>query len=107
MDNKWGLIFAATLFFNTQMPVTRLCAADSSARPVHQPRQLLIDNQPWIGDFDKMIERRMIRVLVPYSRTLYFGNKGHEHGITAENIRDFESYINNKYRKQFGNRPVT
>ena len=107
MDNKWGLIFAATLFFNTQMPVTRLCATDSSAKPVHQPRQLLIDNQPWIGDFDKMIERRMIRVLVPYSRTLYFGNKGHEHGITAENIRDFESYINNKYRKQFGNRPVT
>src|SRR3989338_4690986 len=72
-----------------------------------QPRQLLIDNQPWTGDFDKMVERRMIRVLVPYSRTLYFGDKGQERGITAENIRNFESYINQKYRKQLGNRPVT
>ncbi|OGQ45187.1 MAG: lytic transglycosylase F [Deltaproteobacteria bacterium RIFCSPLOWO2_02_FULL_46_8] len=54
-----------------------------------------------------MVERRMIRVLVPYSRTLYFGDKGQERGITAENIRNFESYINQKYRKQLGNRPVT
>ena len=32
----------------------------------------------------------MIRVLVPYSRTLYFVDKGRERGLTAELVRDFE-----------------
>ena len=31
-----------------------------------------------------------IRVLVPYSRTLYYIDKGHERGITAELMREFE-----------------
>jgi membrane-bound lytic murein transglycosylase MltF len=47
----------------------------------------------------------MIRVLVPYSRTLYFNDKGRDGGITAENVRDFETYINRKYKT--GKRPVT
>jgi membrane-bound lytic murein transglycosylase MltF len=54
-----------------------------------------------------MLERRMIRVLVPYSRTLYFVDKGHERGITAELVRDFERYLNKKYAKQLGKRPLT
>ena len=40
----------------------------------------------------------MIRVLVPYSRTLYFNDKGRERGITADTVRDFERYLNKKYR---------
>ncbi len=71
-----------------------------------QPRrQLILGNKPWKGDFDRMIERRMIRVLVPYSRTLYFNDKGQERGITADTVRDFERYINKKH--QTGKRPVT
>ena len=40
--------------------------------------------QEWKGDFDGMVERRQIRVLVPYSRTLYFNDKGRERGMTAD-----------------------
>lgn len=98
MNKKLYFVFSVIFLFATQL---------HAAWVQTQPRQLLIDNQPWTGDFDKMVERRMIRVLVPYSRTLYFGDKGQERGITAENIRDFESYINQKYRKQLGNRSVT
>ena len=54
-----------------------------------------------------MLERRIIRVLVPYSRTLYFIDKGRERGITAELVRDFERYVNQKYAKQLGKRPLT
>jgi membrane-bound lytic murein transglycosylase MltF len=68
-------------------------------------RRLAIANKPWTGDFDRMLERRMIRVLVPYSRTLYFNDRGREGGITAETVRDFERYINGKYKT--GKRPVT
>ena len=42
-----------------------------------------------------MLERRMIRALVPYSRTLYFNDKGRERGITADNVRNFECWITN------------
>jgi membrane-bound lytic murein transglycosylase MltF len=70
-----------------------------------KPRQLAIANKPWTGDFDRMVARRMIRVLVPYSRTLYYTDKGRERGLTAELVRDFEQYVNRKYKT--GKRPVT
>jgi membrane-bound lytic murein transglycosylase MltF len=72
-----------------------------------KPRQLSLANEPWTGDFDGMLERRAIRVLVPYSRTLYYVDKGHERGITAELVREFERYVNKRYAKQLGKRPVT
>jgi membrane-bound lytic murein transglycosylase MltF len=70
-------------------------------------RQLSLENKPRKGDFDQMLERRVIRVLVPYSRTFYFIDKGQERGITADLVRDFERYINKKYAKQLGKRPLT
>jgi membrane-bound lytic murein transglycosylase MltF len=72
-----------------------------------KPRQLSLANEPWTGDFDGMLERRAIRVLVPYSRTLYYVDKGHERGITAELVREFERYVNKRYAKQLGKRPLT
>ena len=49
----------------------------------------------------------MIRVYVPYSRSLYFIDKGRERGLSVELIRDFERWVNQKYAKQLGKRPVT
>lgn len=49
----------------------------------------------------------MIRVLVPYSRSLYFNDKGRERGMSAEAVRDFERYINKKYAERLGKRPLT
>ena len=81
--------------------------AQSPAPKAGKTRQLHLDTRPWKGDFDAMLERRQIRVLVPYSRSLYFVDKGHERGLTAEHARDFERYINRKYAKQLRKRPVT
>lgn len=72
-----------------------------------QPRQLSLHNKPWTGDFDALLERRMIRALVPYSRTLYFTDKGRERGLSAELLRDFEQHLNKKYAKSLGKRPIT
>lgn len=92
------LLFAAAL-----LPLAGAAAPAAAGTP----RQLSLDNKPWKGDFDQMLERRIIRVLVPYSRTLYFNDKGHERGITAENVRDFERYLNKKHAKELGKRPLT
>lgn len=75
--------------------------------PAAKPRQLNLELKPWKGDFDQMLERRLIRVLVPYSRTLYFVDKGRERGVTAELMREFEAHLNKKYAKQLGKRPLT
>jgi membrane-bound lytic murein transglycosylase MltF len=70
-------------------------------------RQLTINNKAWTGDFDKMLERRMIRVYAPFSRSLYYNDNGRERGIATELVRDWERYLNIKYAKQLGNRPLT
>jgi membrane-bound lytic murein transglycosylase MltF len=70
-------------------------------------RGLALTQKLFMGDFDKMLERRFIRVLVPYSRTLYFNDKGQERGVTAELVREFERYLNKKYRRKLGKRPLT
>jgi len=79
----------------------------SSPASKQQVRQLDLSRKPFTGDFDQMLEIHRIRVLVPYSRTLYFNDKGQEMGLSAENIRDFERWINKKYAKKLGKRPLT
>ncbi len=70
-------------------------------------RALPLAGQQKLDSFDEMLERRAIRVAVPYSRTLYYIDKGHEQGITALNVRDFEAFLNKKYKKQLKRRPLT
>jgi len=54
-----------------------------------------------------MMERRAIRVLVPHSRTFFFNDRGHERGISSDLMRDFERFLNRKYRKALDGRPIT
>jgi len=56
--------------------------------------------QPQYGDLDRMLERRVVRVLVPYSRTLYFNDRGRQRGLTADTLRDFEVFLNKKFPKK-------
>jgi membrane-bound lytic murein transglycosylase MltF len=85
-----------------QSPARTPPAAPTAAPKV---RTLPVEDKPWKGDFDRLLERRMIRILVPFSRTLYFNDRGHERGLTGEFVRDFEQYVNRKYKS--GNRPLT
>ncbi len=82
-------------------------ASAPASAPATKLRALPTEARVWKGDFDGMLERRHIRVLVPYSRTLFYNDKGRERGITAENARDFEQYLNKKYKAQLGKRPIT
>ncbi len=78
-----------------------------AAAGAEMSRHLNIATKPFTGDFDKMLERRTIRVYAPYSRSLYFIDKGRERGLGAELVRDFERWVNQKYAKQLGKRPLT
>jgi membrane-bound lytic murein transglycosylase MltF len=82
-------------------------AAPAPSRAQDDVRTLPVSVEKWTGDFSGMKERRVIRVLAAYSRTLYYNDRGRDRGMTAELVRDFEQYINKKYRKQLHNRPIT
>jgi membrane-bound lytic murein transglycosylase MltF len=57
-------------------------------------------SQPWTGDLDRMVERRVIRVLTVYGLGRYFLDGPQEKGITYEVFRLFEDYINKREGKK-------
>src|SRR5262245_50570923 len=91
---RFARIAGTVVFGVTLLASAPAVAQDKSGQA--KPRQLNLEGRTWKGDFDRMLERRMIRVLVPYSRTLYYSDKGRERGVTADLVRDLERYINRK-----------
>ena len=49
---------------------------------------------PFKGDFDQMQERRLIRVLVNYSRTRFFHDHGRPRGFEYELLKAYEKELN-------------
>jgi membrane-bound lytic murein transglycosylase MltF len=54
--------------------------------------------KPWTGDLDGMVKRRLIRVLVPYSKTFYFVDKAIQRGLSYEVTRLLEADLNKKLK---------
>jgi membrane-bound lytic murein transglycosylase MltF len=50
--------------------------------------------KPFTGDFDAMVERRLVRVGVTFNRTLYFVDRGVQRGVVYEYGRLMEDTIN-------------
>jgi membrane-bound lytic murein transglycosylase MltF len=98
-----GLVTSVFLF----LFVAATGAQTDASSETKEARALRIASKHWTGDFEAMLKRRIIRVYVPYSRSLYFVDKGHERGISAELIRDFERWVNRTYAKQLAKRPLT
>jgi hypothetical protein len=75
-------------------------AEQSVTRP--PPRSPSIDDvsltKPWTGDLDGMIKRRQIRVLLPYSKTHYFIDKGVQRGVTYDALKQFENELNTRLK---------
>jgi len=55
---------------------------------------ILIHEKAWTGDFDGMVERHQIRVLVPYSKTFYFLDGATQRGLSYEGMQIFEKWLN-------------
>ncbi len=57
----------------------------------------LLRMRPWTGDLDGILKRRTLRILVPYSKTLFFLDRGKELGVAAEFGRELETWMNKKH----------
>ena len=65
---------------------------------VKETYALDLPSKSWLGDLDGMTVRRQIRVLVVYSKTLYFVDKGVQRGISYDSFREFEEQFNTKLK---------
>src|SRR5262249_19277827 len=54
--------------------------------------------EKWIGDLDGMIKRRIVRVLVPYSKTYYFVDRAVQRGLSYDVTRLLEADLNKKLK---------
>jgi membrane-bound lytic murein transglycosylase MltF len=75
--------------------------------PLAAAKTVLVDTvvkEKWKGDFDAMMRRRVMRVLVVNNKTLYFIDRGQPRGIVYDAFKEFENEVNRKLKK--GQRPL-
>lgn len=73
------------------------CGFQTHAAEPKTNQPITIDAQRivWKGDLDGMIKRRIVRVLLPYNKTLYFLDKGgQQRGLMYDMMTAFEQDIN-------------
>ena len=91
------LLLVTTTFSQTSTPADTKTAMVPARKAYSLPH---LAAKAWTGDLDGMIKRRMIRVLVPYSKTLYFVDRGTQRGLLYEMFRLFEDDFNKKLKKK-------
>jgi membrane-bound lytic murein transglycosylase MltF len=83
------VIFAAVL----------LClSADVAGAQQAQQGEFFPFNEKRLGDFDEMTKNRQIRVLVVYSKTFFFLDRGRQRGLSHDLLKEFEKYVNKKLK---------
>jgi membrane-bound lytic murein transglycosylase MltF len=85
-----------TSFVLASQPVYPAAAPQSGSHGL----SLSLVEQPWTGDYDGMVKRRRIRVLVTNSKTFYFVDKGTPRGITYEGFKALEADINKRLKSK-------
>jgi membrane-bound lytic murein transglycosylase MltF len=78
------------------LTVSSVALAQTETPEVHSSGSSYVNmiTQKRTGDLDGMIQRRLIRALVVYSKTYYFIDRGTQHGISYEALKAFEDELN-------------
>ncbi|MDJ0938546.1 MAG: lytic transglycosylase F [Woeseiaceae bacterium] len=81
----------------TEEPAAAAVVDDVLASPaigdlLPQPMEVIW--RTWLGDFDGMVERRVVRVVVPYGGYQFYYDSGMPRGAVYELVRRFEEKIN-------------
>jgi membrane-bound lytic murein transglycosylase MltF len=80
-------------------PVAAQQKTPPPAAPAEEKGSLQVGSRPWKGDFDEMVtKRRLIRALVPFSKTFYYVERGRARGISYDVLTQFEQDLNKKLK---------
>lgn len=88
------------------MVLALTACGDDDSGPVEVPEgQVTAIADPmlgaWFGDLDDMVERRQIRVLVPYSRTFFFvDGRGTQRGLMHAYMEAFGDKVNQQHGRE-------
>ena len=100
--NRWNTVLQRRVYSILVVAITVLTVAMPLIAPAAEtdstPKEALLANEAWMGDFDKMAEKRQIRVLVVYSKTFYFLDRGRQRGISYDLLKEFEKFVNKKLK---------
>jgi membrane-bound lytic murein transglycosylase MltF len=76
-------------------PQPELPAVELTPAEIAEVQKLVLPVLPdWTGDFEGMRERRLIRVLVPYSKTFFELDRGRQRGLSYEIGKGLEAWLN-------------
>ncbi|QWD63663.1 transglycosylase SLT domain-containing protein [Polynucleobacter sp. MWH-UH2A] len=89
----------------TWLAIASLCFVSISSH-AQSSRSLTSGDELWTGTYDQMLERGLIRVAVPYDRTIYINDKGTPRGLAVDMARVYESWANAKNAGQGKNKVV-
>jgi membrane-bound lytic murein transglycosylase MltF len=105
LSGKCSFIFCAALLFQLFLssPNMRAQTAPASLPKEQSAAAPILRGAPWTGDFDGMLLRRRIRVLVADSKTQYYVVNGVQHGSSYEYLKAFEEWVNLKYPQKVKN----
>jgi membrane-bound lytic murein transglycosylase MltF len=93
-----GLLLAAPAA--AQQDAAEALHGDAVAPDDYVAESLLPANDVWTGDLDGMQERKRIRILVPFSKTFYFIDKGRQYGITYDVGTEFGVWLNQRIKSK-------
>ena len=81
----------------TKAPTTSPSQPQTSVSPINSElREMSMERllMPFMGDFEAMKERRVVRVLVVHNRMFYFLDGGQERGLTHDIFKQLETELN-------------
>ena len=95
-------LFATAAHAQPPAPAPAQAPAKAPAKEPSAKSELTLSgpttSKPWTGDLDGMIKRRLIRALVPYSKTFYFVDRATPRGLAYEVTRLIENDLNKKLK---------
>lgn len=87
-----GVVFATiAILFCVLDPAAAFC---QSAAPFALPTRSVRT-----GDLDEILEARRFRLIVPYSKTHFYIDRGRQMGVAAEFGRELEAWLNRRHAK--------
>lgn len=86
------------LMLSLILPVQETAGADEGKQKETREIAPPLMHQEWTGDLDGMVNRRIIRVLTLYNKTMYFLDKDTQRGIVYDAMKAFEEDVNKTHK---------
>lgn len=91
------------LMFSMALVVAGLASQSTLASAMGTGLAETLENkllEPFDGDFDALLKRGYIRVLIPFSKTGYFIDKGVQRGSSVDLMTEFDKYLDKIHEKK-------